>query len=733
MSVRDANLLAEQKQPEDQNVWLARAEAVLVPMAREARDEAYEAVRAFLRATATSGDSPKVSPEDVYPFRTIAASDGIDSYYTAQDVAKSLVPMAKDFAAGRSILGNHDYGTFSYGSTTSGRVVDAVPDAPEYEAAFYPDVLKAHPDRATKKWLQTDAYVVRGMNDMGGQASSDSLIRGMEMGAIRRVSISFTVGGYRCGIDGQDMLAGWFGDPEPAGMWDDKATCMHFPGIDYGKEGVGFAVMENNRALEESMVYMNSSPSAMLMRKARAMAERGVLTPVQRVIVEQKFRTVLPTFGRRVWTIAPREPSKEVVMATRTIAVGDKVRWTESEKEREGTVHAIDDEGRLTITTIDDEGAIRDVEVDGVDALDPEEAEEAEMTGHEAAAGAEARAAAPSTAADLTAHLTGKEPAGHAADVPDGTALPELVSLHEDLHKSKTGHEHASAASAEPIIEAAIEPDEARSKQPTPANATELQAHLTAAEPNGHGAAASGSGEDLKAMHDNLHSSDSPQCGHSHGGSSSASPEPDVQGPVELVALGELEPTAENVTEEFVIAAQRLVSFAVRTPEAFGSRETSAIYAAERTIEQSLVDLGVERSVGADVVRQYTARDKILREVLGSDLTVETMRRLKEKEVIADEAKSELVRDTVAARVGVHGERFDAEAYGNMLRTQSMATIRSERDAWEEAKRQRFTPGRSVVPRDIKDGKVEKRAPARPAVASGESAAGEQSNLLADR
>jgi len=244
------------------------------------------------------------------------------------------------------------------------------------------------------------------------------------------VSISFTVGGYRCGIDGQDMLAGWFGDPEPAGMWDDKATCMHFPGIDYGKEGVGFAVMENNRALEESMVYMNSSPSAMLMRKARAMAERGVLTPVQRVIVEQKFRTVLPMFGRRVWTIAPREPSKEVVMATRTIAVGDKVRWTESEKEREGTVHAIDDEGRLTITTIDDEGAIRDVEVDGVDALDPEEAEEAEMTGHEAAAGAEARAAAPSTAADLTAHLTGKEPAGHAADVPDGTALPELVSLH---------------------------------------------------------------------------------------------------------------------------------------------------------------------------------------------------------------------------------------------------------------------------------------------------------------
>jgi hypothetical protein len=657
MKTRQArNLLDKEPAPEEPNLWLSRQTATLVPLRREVKDEAIEGIRAFLaRAAATQDKDEKVSIDDVYPFRAIAASNGVDSYFTSQNPKTALGPMAKDFAAGRSVLGNHDYGTFSYGSTTSGEVVDAEIDRPEYEASFYDDVLKRRPELATSKWLMTDGYVIRGL-DLNGN-KSDSIIQGMRLGGIRRISISFTVGRYTCGIDGQDMLNGWFGDPWPAGIDDpDNAElCQHFPGIDYGDDGFGYADMHGNRALEESLVYMNASPSAMLMRKAAVMAERGVLSQAERSQVESRFGMRLPAFNRRIHAVGKQTASttsKAVGEVDMTIATGMKVRWAdESETETTGVVAAIEDDGTLTVTTIVDD---------------------------------------------------------------------EIVEVSKDPSEVE-------------LVTAAAEGE--RLTVPTPGE-SEVAGHLSEAYPDGHGLTAeSDSVVDLVAQHDNLHA-DPDQTPHVHGtveaeAAAEADPEPEPE--PEPTPEPEPEPeTASSVTAAYVVASQAVVAYATRTPEAFTTADSAEIYAAERSIEQALVDLSAERSVGADVSRQHEAKDRVLSDVLGGDLTVTRLRQLMAEASDGRQAKADLIRDAVAARVGVHAETFDAKAYTDMLQTQPMAAVRSELESWQTAKRARFTPGRSVIPRDItKEGKVDKRAPARPAAEK--AAPEEQPNILSPR
>lgn len=641
MTKRATNLLEAPTPVEEPNVWLSRAEALIVPIPKREVEQSIAAVEAFLRGTAAD-DKPTLSPNDVFPFRAIAASDGIDSYFTQQDVATSLKPMAKDFAAGRSILGNHDYGTFAYGQTTSGKVSAANVDAPEYEASFYPDVIKKNPDLATANWLVTDAYIVRGITLNGTE--SNSLIRGIELGSQRRISISFTVGGYVCGIDGQDMVRGWMGDPEPIGWYTgEEDACMHLPGVEYGNLGYAYAKMMNNRALEESLVYMNSSPSAMLMRKAEAMAARGMLTPDQRAKVEVTYGVRLPTFNRKIYDLGSLRtpaaaPDKEVVMAGKSTssriaaAAGDLVRWLVGDVERRGEVQSVDDDGTLTVTTIDDTGAPETVSL-----------------------------------------------------APEADSLVEVIA---DAGASPEGDDPA----ADPAPAEGDDP--AAGDDPTPESIAD-----PASDPTADPAAAD------------------PVAG--------ADPAAD---PPAADPVVEPEPTPESIATAFVESASALSQFAARHGDAFTSEDTAAIYVAQRSVETTLVDLSAERSVGGDVTRQYASRDRILRDVVGGDLTVERLRRLSDEAADGRAAKDALIRDTVAARVGVQAEGFDSKDYGEMLRALTMTQIRKEKDSWDEMKRFRFKGGRQVTPRGFeKDGSPAKRTPTKPV------ALDEQPNILEPR
>jgi len=242
-------------------------------------DQQLEQIRAL-------GDG-SVTAEDVYGFRMVASGDGLDFYFTRQHES-SMKNYVRDLKKGQSVLGSHDINTFSYGQSYDGALVKADPTSREYEATFYRQ-YSTKPDLATTHYVVGDYFLLRGVTANG--QGTDDLIKLMRAGAVRKASISFTVGKYQCGLDGVDMLQGWFG-PWP----DDDAGCSHFPGVDYKKEGVAWAWMMDSDLMETSLVYKNASPSAMLLRKAEQLAVRGMLPRSEIARVEERLRSAHPQF-----------------------------------------------------------------------------------------------------------------------------------------------------------------------------------------------------------------------------------------------------------------------------------------------------------------------------------------------------------------------------------------------------------------------------------------------------
>jgi hypothetical protein len=279
-------------EPVEDNL-LVRAHALMLDRKPKVDDELIEKIRAHAGVP--------VEAKDVYPFRMVAASDGVDSYWTQHDLDASLKPMAEDLQRGQSLLGNHVYETFAYGSSVDGRVVRADEESPIYEASFAREVPE---NLRTKHWLVGDYYVVRGLKLNGEE--TDSIIRAMELGAVRKASISFMVDEYRCGIDGKDMLLARMMSGAGKRHEVEETECMHIPGVDYGDDGLAWAIMHGAQLIETSLVYKNSSPSSLLLRKAEELARAGLLSIAQVAQAESRFGVRLPSFERKVWT-----PGKE--------------------------------------------------------------------------------------------------------------------------------------------------------------------------------------------------------------------------------------------------------------------------------------------------------------------------------------------------------------------------------------------------------------------------------------
>ena len=237
----------------------------------------------------------KLTPRDIYAFRTIPSSDGLDFYFTRQDPDSSLKNFVRNLKAGQSLLGSHNINTFAYGLSYDAALEDADKDAAYYEATFYSKHAK--PDLATSKIVTSKSYMIRG-TELNGQ-KTDDLIRGMDAGIIRKISISFSVGQYKCGIDGRDMLAGWGEQQTPIVP---ENGCRHFPGVEYKSDGLAWAWMRDGDLLEQSLVYKNASPSAMLIRKAETMAQRGLFSPNDLVHVEERLARRLPAYERTVFS-----------------------------------------------------------------------------------------------------------------------------------------------------------------------------------------------------------------------------------------------------------------------------------------------------------------------------------------------------------------------------------------------------------------------------------------------
>ena len=296
MRTRSKRAADEQPAEDQPERMVARAMATITSSGETLTPEDFDRVRSNF------GDPrANVRPEHYYGFRLAASSDGLDFYFTKPDPKTSLVNYVEDLKVGQSVLGSHSIDTFSYGTSYDAALTDLDPSSPIYEAAFY----RQYSDRPELRTTQAvvGSYVISRGLELNGE-KTDSIIRGIELGNIRKVSIGFTVGKYVCGIDGKDMMAGWFGV-----IPDMDEGCAHFPGVDYGEDGPGWALMVDNDMMETSLVYKNASPSALYFRKAAELARHGILSIAQIGGIEERLQMRLPRHERRLWTPGSTERS----------------------------------------------------------------------------------------------------------------------------------------------------------------------------------------------------------------------------------------------------------------------------------------------------------------------------------------------------------------------------------------------------------------------------------------
>lgn len=557
-------------------------------------DEQFEFIRGNF------GDPrANVKPTDYYAFRMIASGDGLDSYYTRQDIATSFPNFVRDLRKGQSVLGSHKADTFSYGSSFGGEVMPADESRSEYEGTFYPQWDT--PDLRTKQWLVGDYYITRGVT-LNNQ-SSDDLVRSMELGGVRKASISFMVGQYVCGIDGHDLMSTMFG-PMP-----DEA-CNHFPGVAYEGQ-IAWALMKNNTLVETSLVYKNASPSSMLLRKAETLAVRGVLSAKDIEKLEGRFQVRLPRFEARVFPVATTTSNGATTNAIYITGTEDMSMGT----GRKG--------GDAVVRELAREALIAEPEVEQTEAV-AEVSEEA--------------AAATSAVAETEVEAAAAVETEETAEIAETEAEAEVEAVAEVAPAAEEAEEVAAEVEAE----------------------TEVEAEAEVVE--------------------------------------------EVAEAEEEVATQSEGTREEDAVTAFVDAADRLASALARNPDAFDSGSLSVAARAERAIDLALVDAGCDTTVGGHVARTFETRSRALRDALGEPLTVEAIRNLQSKATLGDTLYDELVKDAVAERTRAQGESFNAAKYRDLLlAARDVAYVKEEIESWKDAKRDRFTPGRSVVPRQVAD------------------------------
>ena len=142
----------------------------------------------------------------------------------------------------------------------------------------------------TENRVLSDISVVRGEPLIGDLtfATTDGIIRQIEAGVIKALSVGASGGIYECNICGVDMAESW--------DWD------HWPGKTYlienddgKKEEVRCIPLLKDYHLDEvSLVHAGSNPDALIMERSKRMLEEGKLNRSQVDYLNKAFRLALP-------------------------------------------------------------------------------------------------------------------------------------------------------------------------------------------------------------------------------------------------------------------------------------------------------------------------------------------------------------------------------------------------------------------------------------------------------
>lgn len=182
------------------------------------------------------------------------SNDLLDSHYTHMN-AKTLANYAADAERGVAFLKGHDWRSLPVGYSISG-LLEEVKGKQRVVAGF---------------------YTARGILE------TDDLIKRMQVGLLRDVSVGFFGGRAICDLCGADF-------------WD----CRHYPGLKY-EEKTGDTIktelatftIDDARLSEVSGVFDGSTPDAMILKAQRA-AKAGILTVQEAQVLEGRYRVALP-------------------------------------------------------------------------------------------------------------------------------------------------------------------------------------------------------------------------------------------------------------------------------------------------------------------------------------------------------------------------------------------------------------------------------------------------------
>lgn len=216
-------------------------------------------------------------PNSLFLWDAEISNDLLDSHFTHMD-EQTLRNYAEDTEIGVAFLRAHNWKELPIGYSVSG--------------TFDVD--------GGKQRVVSGFYTVRGIPE------TDGLIKRMESGLLRDVSVGFWGGTMRCDICQQDF-------------WD----CRHYPGLKY-EEKKGDVVttllatytIEDARLSEVSGVFDGSTPDAMILKAQRG-AKSGDLTLQQIQQLEQRYRISLP--DKKIYTV-PKPTQGEAKMNEKDFA-----------------------------------------------------------------------------------------------------------------------------------------------------------------------------------------------------------------------------------------------------------------------------------------------------------------------------------------------------------------------------------------------------------------------------
>jgi hypothetical protein len=192
--------------------------------------------------------------DNLFQFRAEISNSLLDSHYTVMS-AKTLNNYVRDANRGVSFLRSHNWRELPVGYSLSA-ALEVVGD---------------------KQRVVADFYTVRGLED------TDNLIRRIETGLLRDVSVGFSGGDIICNVCGSGLF-----------------ECRHYPGIKYEEKVNGISTMKvatftiDDAGLNEvSGVFDGSTPDAMILKAERA-ARAGELTPEMVEVIQNTYRVRLP-------------------------------------------------------------------------------------------------------------------------------------------------------------------------------------------------------------------------------------------------------------------------------------------------------------------------------------------------------------------------------------------------------------------------------------------------------